>query len=52
MAIINFNIFFEEIWDFYLTFFDWKISNLEKEQDKQLNINPQVQITILSQKAI
>jgi hypothetical protein len=28
MAIITFNIYFEEIWDFYLTFMDWKTTNL------------------------
>jgi len=40
MATLNFNIFFEEIWDFYLTFLDWKTTNLEKEEDKNLTINP------------
>lgn len=28
MAVITFNIYFEEIWDFYIQFMDWKTSNL------------------------
>eukprot|EP00347_Sterkiella_histriomuscorum_P007723 403347806 len=52
IATINFNIFFEEIWDFYLTFLDWKATSLEKEEDKNLNINPQLELRLLSDQAI
>lgn len=52
MAAITFNIYFEEVWDFYLTFMDWKATNLLKEDDKQLAICPSVQLTLLSHQAL
>lgn len=48
MANINFNIVFEEIWDFYLTFLDWKASSLKNELDKDLMINPSIELKLLS----
>ena len=52
MAIITFDIYFEEIWDFYLTFMDWKATNLQKEDDKSLVLNPSVQLTLKSDQAL
>lgn len=31
VAVITYNIFFEEIWDFYLKFVDWKTTDLTKK---------------------
>ncbi|TNV87010.1 hypothetical protein FGO68_gene4983 [Halteria grandinella] len=52
LATISFNIIFEEIWDFHLTFVDWKTSSLEKEKDKSLVINPSVELKIISRNAL
>lgn len=36
---LSFKIVFEEIWDFYLQFLDWRITNLEDQNSKK-SINP------------
>jgi hypothetical protein len=36
---LTFKIVFEEIWDFYLQFLDWRISNVEDIYNKK-TINP------------
>jgi hypothetical protein len=48
MAVISFNVYFEEIWDFYMTFMDWKTTNIQKEDDKTMPINASVELTLLS----
>ncbi len=30
ICTLTFNIYFEEIWDFYLTFMDWKSTIIKK----------------------
>lgn len=52
MATMTFNIFFEEIWDFYITFQDWKTSSLQKDEDKQMTINPSLQLTLITHQAL
>ena len=51
-ANLTFYIFFEEKWDFYLTFMDWKTTSLEKEKNKNMGINPSIELRILSSKAM
>ena len=46
VAAVSFTIYFEEIWDFYLTFMDWKTSSIEKEQDKNMQFSPFVEIKL------
>jgi len=45
VAAVSFTIYFEEIWDFYLTFMDWKTSSIEKE-DKNMQFSPFVEIKL------
>lgn len=52
MAAVSFTIYFEEIWDFYLTFMDWKTSSIEKEQDKDMQFSPSVEIKLTSENSI
>lgn len=48
MAILTFNIYVEEIWDFYMKFVDWKTTSLVKKNDKSLTINPSIELTMRS----
>ena len=52
MATLAFNIFFEEVWDFYIMFMDWKTTSLEKPKEKSLQLNPQVEVRLLSKQAV
>lgn len=52
MAALSFLIYFEEIWDFYLTFMDWKTTSLEKERDKAMVINPFIELNLVSKNSI
>ena len=57
MANLNFSIYFEEIWDFHLTFMDWKTTTLEKDKDRQGGVqhyqpNPSVELRLLSPLAL
>ena len=46
-------IYFEEIWDFYLTFMDWKTTSLEKDKNEDCGvINPSLELRILSKNSI
>ena len=46
VAQVSFKVVFQEIWDFYLTFNDFKAGNLQKESEKTLPINPQLQLEL------
>jgi hypothetical protein len=52
VAAVSFTIYFEEMWDFYLTFMDWKTSSIEKEQDKEMQFSPSVEVKLTSQNSI
>lgn len=52
LAIVNFNLVFEEVWDFNLTFMDWKTGSLEKERDKALVINPSLELKVVSRNTL
>ena len=45
---MSFNIYFEEIWDFYLTFMDWKATSLEKDKGDDLVISPSLELRLVS----
>ena len=51
-AQISFSIYFEEIWDFYLTFMDWKTTSLEKEKGDDSVINPSLELRLISKNTI
>ena len=48
---LSFKIVFEEIWDFYLQFLDWRITNLEDQNSKK-SINPQLSLKIQSRNSL
>lgn len=48
---LSFKIVFEEIWDFYLQFLDWRITNLEDQNSKK-SINPQLSLKIKSRNSL
>jgi hypothetical protein len=41
-------MYFEEIWDFYLTFMDWKTTSLEKDKLDEAVINPSLELRLIS----
>ena len=54
VASVSFSILFEEIWDFTLTFMDWKASkalHTEKESKSTL-MNPSVSLKLVSKRAL
>jgi hypothetical protein len=52
VATVSFNIVFEEVWDFWVTFMDWKTGSLEKERDKALVLNPSLEVKIVSENSM
>ena len=52
MAVITYNMYFEEIWDFYLQFVDWRTTSLKKDGDKKLQINPSIDVKLKTKEAI
>ena len=47
---LQFKIVFEEVWDFFLKFQDWRTTDLEKCSTS--SINPQLEIKLPSKQAI
>ena len=53
VCTLNFKMVFEEIWDFYLKFLDWRTSNLENElSNTKQTINPRIEIILDDKNAI
>jgi hypothetical protein len=52
LAQVSFNIYFEEMWDFYLNFMDWKTTSLEKETGDDSVINPSLEFRLISKNSI
>ena len=51
-CVLNFKIGFEEIWDFFLQFLDWRTTNIENSFDPRKVICPKLEIKIESKKSI
>jgi hypothetical protein len=47
-ATIYFKINFEEVWDFYLTFMDWKASSIQNDKNLTEVINPKIELKLLT----
>ena len=45
-------MYFEEIWDFYMQFVDWRTTSLKKDGDKKLQINPSIDVKLKTKDAI
>ena len=41
-----YNIYFQEIWDFNLTFQDWKCTDLLIDKNKPFDTNPQLELIL------